>query len=154
MALLAGLDRGIEPILLLVELGAQEVGHDQPQPVDAPFALHGDGDLVEALDHRLDAIGRRRHRLGGGVELACGRVMASPALRSTDRRSGVVDPSSALPSRARSASQPRIESASRQCAARAPNARPALERCPHAGYGGLSLCGPGTSVVSAMFSMT
>jgi hypothetical protein len=57
---LAGLDRGIEPVLLLVELGAQEIRHDQPQPADAPLALHGDGDLVEAVDHRLDAIGRRQ----------------------------------------------------------------------------------------------
>ena len=47
----------VEPILLLVELRAQQIRDQQPEPADAPLALHGDGDLVEALDHRLDTIG-------------------------------------------------------------------------------------------------
>jgi hypothetical protein len=48
---------GVEPILLLVELGAQGIRHEQAEPADAPLALHGDGDLVEAVHHRLDPIG-------------------------------------------------------------------------------------------------
>src|SRR5262249_38400394 len=67
VTLVAGLDGGVEPVLLLVELGAQEIRHKQPKPTDAPLALHGDRDLVETLEHGLDSICRRRERLGLGV---------------------------------------------------------------------------------------
>ena len=42
---------------------AQKVRHDQPKPADALLALHGDGDLVDALDHGLDPVGRWRQQI-------------------------------------------------------------------------------------------
>lgn len=71
-ALLAGPERGVETILLLVELGAEEIRHEQPQATNAPLAFHVARHLVEAIDHRSNAIGRRRHRIGDGIEPANG----------------------------------------------------------------------------------
>ena len=68
VALLAGRDRRIEPVFLLVELGAQEVGYDQAKTANAPFALHGVSDLIEAFDYGLEAILGRRHRLRRGAK--------------------------------------------------------------------------------------
>ena len=75
-------DRLIEPVLLGVEPRAQFDGHEEPQTVDAPLPLHGEGDLIDVLDHGLDPM---LHQLTGWVlDAARGRCRGhheSPARR-------------------------------------------------------------------------
>ena len=57
-------DRLIQTILLGIEPRSQFDGHEQPQTVDAPLPLHGEGDLIDVLDHGLDSM---LHQLTGEV---------------------------------------------------------------------------------------
>ena len=63
-------DGGIELRLLCVELDPQRIVHQQPQPADAPLALHLPSDLVDAVEDRLDHELGRRHGVAGQIDHA------------------------------------------------------------------------------------
>ena len=61
VGLLARSDGSVELRLLCVELDAQGIAHQQPQPADTPLALHLPGDRVDAIDDGFD------HQLAGAI---------------------------------------------------------------------------------------